>query len=745
MKTLHRLAVGLALGALASLALAHDTQARQAPRPSPRSAQPPTPEQSQYRLQTAPRTAAKPVAGRMSTLAATARPCENMDVIAGLQGSALADYIANLPAFDCHYGLFSLSGSRATTVFSAANVAAVAQRFAQEAAGYDATNIRLVNLTLYLRAGYYLAGSNTVATPATSVRDVTRSAIGGLLDSGRLMRANTPGYTTAGEVMTLITNQYDELYYLPRLRSVVTRFTNTPANPSASASLSDSTVGAGFTGALTVMYYVHWRDGAAAALQNDPSYTQALYGFVKGNRAALLGTATDYQLTDTLREALRYGQYPSLLPTVSAEIRDVLANSRATDNSVQLWAAAAEAVSYYDNANCASYGTCNYKTTLADAVLKVTQRCSDTLRVRSQSLTAAQLTDTCSQLATEEGYAHTMLKTQRKPVADDNNTALEVVVFDDYANYQKYATLIYGNSTDNGGIYLEGNPADPANQARFIAYKATWLPDFQIWNLKHEFIHYIDGRFDMYGDFALGTSQPTVWWIEGIAEYISQGNNNPAAIDAARTAQYKLSDIFGNTYDMADYVNRAYRWGYMAVRFMIERHRSDVDAALAQFRVGDYTGYEARMQAIATRYDAEFAAWAASATTAGQPPLPGDPTLPACADSRYLGRNCSIALPTATVNYLYLRVPAGASKLRVWSSGGSGDLTLSIDYGRWPTAGHYAAQSSQPGTAQSLGIAQPGSNDWYYVVLGSKDSRASYSGVTVSASYDLPASAASKR
>ncbi|RZI98921.1 MAG: collagenase, partial [Rubrivivax sp.] len=468
--------------------------------------------------------------------------------------------------------------------------------------------------------------------------------------------------------------------------------------------------------------------------------TQALYGFVRGNRAALLDTVNSYQLNDTLREALRYGQYPALLPTVSQQIRDTLANSRPGDGTVSLWAAAAEAVSYYDNANCASYGTCNYQTTLANAVLKFSQSCSSTLRVRAQSLTAAQFSDTCSQLAAEESYAHTMLKTRRLPVANDNNNALEVVVFDDYANYQKYASLIYGISTDNGGMYLEGNPADAANQARFVAYKATWLPGFQIWNLKHEYIHYLDGRFDMAGDFALGTSKPTVWWIEGIAEYLSLGNNNQAAIDAARTAQYKLSDIFGNTYEMADYVSRAYRWGYMATRFMVERHRSDVDATLALFRQGDYAGYQARMQAIGTRYDAEFANWVASATTAGQPPLPTDPALPACGgDPRYLGRNCAIALPAGPVNYLYLRLPAGATNVRIASSGGSGDVSLAVDYGRWPTATQYLARSAQAGTAQTVSLAQPASADWYYVVLSSKDARVSYSGVSIAATYDVPA------
>ena len=76
---------------------------------------------------------------------------------------------------------------------------------------------------------------------------------------------------------------------------------------------------------------------------------------------------------------------------------------------------------------------------------------------------------------------------------------------------------------------------------------------------------------------------------------------------------------------------RAYRWGYMATRFMNEKHRSDVDAMVAKFRLGDYAGYQNYMDVIGNRYDAEFASWVQTATTAGQPPLPNStPSLPAC-------------------------------------------------------------------------------------------------------------------
>ena len=60
----------------------------------------------------------------------------------------------------------------------------------------------------------------------------------------------------------------------------------------------------------------------------------------------------------------------------------------------------------------------------------------------------------------------------------------------------------------------------------------------------------------------------------------------------------------------------------MATRFMFERHRADVDTIVSRFRVGDYDGYANHVAYIGNRYDTEFADWARSATTAGEPPVP---------------------------------------------------------------------------------------------------------------------------
>jgi microbial collagenase len=429
-------------------------------------------------------------------------------------------------------------------------------------------------------------------------------------------------------------------------------------------------------------------------------------------------------------------QYAGLKATVKAMVRNTLASSTMTGADNDLWLAAASAVNYYDFANCADYGTCNFKTELANAVLKYNYTCSPTLRIRAQDMTSAQLQDSCNILQMEESYFHDMMQTNRVPVANDNNTSLELVVFDDYANYSKYAGVIYDMSTDNGGMYLEGDPSSPTNQARFVAHEASWLrPVFQVWNLQHEYVHYLDGRFDMLGDFSAGTAKPTVWWIEGIAEYLSQKNNNQAAIDAANTGSYKLSDIFGNTYAMNDYVNRAYRWGYMATRFMIENHRADVNAVIGKFRVGDYDGYQTYMAYVGARYDAEFATWASKATTAGEPPLP-DPVLPNCpaGANMQLGKNCSIkALASNSQAYAYIMLPAGAKNLKLSTNGGTGNADLYVALDRYASVSSYDAASFTSGNRESVSIASPVAGHWYYIVLKAQQP---FSGLTLSATYD---------
>ncbi|MDW9235309.1 collagenase [Burkholderia thailandensis] len=559
---------------------------------------------------------------KRSKRSAPGADCRDMSAMTRYRGAALADYIANLPDYECHYGLFSVDKTLAQQIFNAENVHAVASRFVQEVYRYDASNLILVNLLIYLRSAYYQYDVSGIADPIPDLAVWLRPYIKQSLEGEALYRENDRAPSTANELMKLITNMKDEAYYLPTLKNRIASYTASATNPQAAAPLLQRSAAGGFTGLLTVFFYAHQRSGARQMLDSDATLPETLNRFVTANRASLSNTSAAYQLADAARETFRFLRYPTQKPRVKKMIQDILASTSLTGADNDLWLAAAEAVDYGDAGNCAEYGTCDYKKRLTDAVLTHRHACNASVRILAQDMTAPQLQSVCAAVAQQDDYFHRMMKTGRKPVAGDRNDTIELVIFDDYANYRKYASVIYGISTDNGGMYLEGDPSTPGNQARFIAHEASWLrPEFKVWNLEHEFTHYLDGRYDMAGDFAASTAKPTVWWIEGVAEYLSRKNDNQESIDAARTGAYRFADVLGTLYSSSDYVARAYRWGYMATRFMFERHRADVDTIVSRFRAGDYDGYANYVAYIGNRYDNEFVDWARNATTAGEPPL----------------------------------------------------------------------------------------------------------------------------
>jgi len=237
--------------------------------------------------------------------------------------------------------------------------------------------------------------------------------------------------------------------------------------------------------------------------------------------------------------------------------------------------------------------------------------CSDSLFIRTQKMTKAQLKDSCSQLISQETVFHEKLATNREPVANDFNDKLRVIVFNDAAQYNKYGQLVFDISTNNGGMYIEGTTQDPDNQATFYSYEHFWVrPKFQVWNLNHEYVHYLDGRFIKYDTFNHFPSN-LVWWSEGLAEYISKGDKNPKAFKLLNKTKLDewltLQQVFDTKY--RDGADQVYKWGYLAVRFMYEKHREEY-RQLAHFLKTDFfDGYKKLLDEGGKQYQIEFNTW----------------------------------------------------------------------------------------------------------------------------------------
>lgn len=256
-----------------------------------------------------------------------------------------------------------------------------------------------------------------------------------------------------------------------------------------------------------------------------------------------------------------------------------------------------------------------------DKVLSNTKVCSETIVLRHQALTKAQENDACTMLQEQEARFHDIFATKGKPVANDNNTRLRANIYQDRDAYVKYVTAHFDVPSDNGGMYLEGLPHLPDNSAEFVAYQKKG----QIWNLSHEYVHYLDGRFNMYGDFCASLhdshSGPEycpkpapllphlVWWSEGIAEYIAKGKENERATKAAKKQIIHLSELFNTSYEQNGGGERVYVWGYLATRYMIEQQRNKVEQMLSLTRKGQFTRYQALVKQWGKSMDSDFSDW----------------------------------------------------------------------------------------------------------------------------------------
>lgn len=276
--------------------------------------------------------------------------------------------------------------------------------------------------------------------------------------------------------------------------------------------------------------------------------------------------------------------------------------------------------------------------------------CDASLRIRHQDLSAAELAQSCQLMQAQTTRFHQLLGTGQQPVANDLNQRLEVMIFPDYSAYNLAGSLAFDIQTNNGGMYIEGTPSDPANQARFFSFRQFWQASpFAVWNLAHEYVHYLDGRFNLYGAFAHFPGQ-TVWWSEGLAELISKGEHNPQALQllydsrpsAAATATVAgeagvsgqsgngnthvkkrptLAQIFATDYEQSQ--EQIYRWSYLAWRYFETAAPALLPKLAAPLR-GDFAGgYQQLLADTATAHQAAFSRFLAELTPETDPAKAG--------------------------------------------------------------------------------------------------------------------------
>lgn len=344
-------------------------------------------------------------------------------------------------------------------------------------------------------------------------------------------------------------------------------------------------------------------------IESDSSYIHRLSGFITNNEWAI-GTDSEQLLGNAARELAR------LVKTEDAETKKVVVDTLDSllkryplgGKSDRIWVGIAEMVDAYASDYLEQLGLSNSKSVLKQRIMTFSYDCRGPARILAQEMTEAQAITSCETLNLKEYDFHQTVNTGYQPVADDHSDSVDVIVFKTKSDYSTYSSFLFDNTTNNGGQFLERDPSKQGNVPRFVAYQNGWDDDFSILNLEHEYVHYLDGRFNQYGDFHDTMREGSiVWWLEGFAEYMYYKESYNAALVLGKEKTHTLADVFSTNY--SDGLNRVYRWGYLAVRFMIEKHPEDVTELLGYSRTGQYKEWVKLLERLGPAYNTEFHSW----------------------------------------------------------------------------------------------------------------------------------------
>lgn len=508
--------------------------------------------------------------------------CSTASDLSGLAGEDLVSAVKSGDLNNCLYGLFDTSRV-GKDVFSDQSLLTIIGAINTSLNTYDATNstqaAELEKLIIFLRAMHLAEWGNNRVFPA-EYHTGLEQAFTSYFSSNAFDTYNgsaTRNFMLRYEMLILVDSSgINRIPYIADMTDSLLGYANSVSRTNDWGVYYEEN---GVTRILTHLFNASSVQTAELEQEalNNPAIVNNLKQFVDTDGKWLVGHTREYQWSDSVNELARFLRFGgSIADSVRPSIQAVLSDYSHDGAGSQGWLNAQAAIGFYDSMNCNLYGdACSFD--LEAVILSGNHTCPSGVKFRFQEpISSENLTNMCISLELKEQEFHQLLSTNsNSPVADDNNRHLEVVVFSSYNDYDRYAGTFFGISTDNGGMYLEGTPWEIDNQARFITHQATWLPGFQVWNLEHEYIHYLDGRYTIWGSPIL---QPvnTVWWAEGLAEYLSQPTNNPNALNVALDGTYQLSDIFQTTYDNGG-TERVYYWTYLALRYMIEEQRSDVE------------------------------------------------------------------------------------------------------------------------------------------------------------------------
>lgn len=661
---------------------------------------------------------------------------------AGLSGPSLIEAIT-AASVDCVNRTFSLTGTVGAATFSEPSMVTVAQALLPRAEAYPGDNRDgILQLILFLRAGFYVQFYQPgIPDYSPALRAALRPGMDAFAASPQFGRVDDVHGEILTEFAILVDSANDAARYLD---NVVRRLLASYDEEFAAFYWMRAAVNANFYTLSRGHQFEDFRQRVAA----DSGIVEELHGFAL-RHLGLLGGPRGYLVHNAGRVLggfLRYDGNTGAL--TRSRLRDLAARSDMLGPTAGLWMGIAEMVDYYDSENCADYGTCGFRDRVLSEILGEVHDCGGAPHLRVQRLNATQRSWVCSQLLGLDAHFHQRMATQRQPVANDYNVRVEVIVMASADDYDIYAGPVYGISTNNGGIYIEGQPSDPGNVARLFVYELGegTGEGWQIWNLHHEYVHYLDSRYNLAGSFCdyplgglCGEGTPdgsAIWYMEGLAEHLAydfRRLSNRRAVQDALVSQTPLARIFEASYASSSI--DVYVRSFLASRFLLEVEPEWMQSLLALFRAGNMGSYVDWVGAIGDSADSRFASWVRCFanhpvdSSRCHPEYLFDsgfeitPALPECdfSSPQEVGHGCQRSgLQSDSQLHFFLWLPQGIQRLRVESLGGSGNADLYLRHDAWAYPDIHDASSTGPGNDEHIEIELPQAGYWYVLLNASE-------------------------
>lgn len=329
-----------------------------------------------------------------------------------------------------------------------------------------------------------------------------------------------------------------------------------------------------------------------------------------------------------------------------------------------------------------------------------------TIKLQNSQLSTEQLDYICSEIESVDLLFHQKLSTGMTPVPNDKNDSVNVNIF---ANQPAFMTTgqVLLNMRDDAetGIYFESDPESNSATANVITFEARRWADneFFIWELTHEYTHYLDGRYNKKGDYSSTSPHDLTWWTEGLAEYIADNDSPYLSVKLAQSSEnFTLSEIISSGYDGDA---SPYDWGSTAVKFMVEQRPDDMQTFRDKARLGQYTALDSWLQTWASDNQDTFAQWL---------------TTTLISDFKETAKplNFDEAITTTSQHgkLFYIDVEDGDSALTVVSTAGGGQTHLYIAKDKIPNPYNdegYICRSKESATEQTCSLESPDAGRYY--------------------------------